>query len=478
MQNSITSFSEGSHRRGWELNKTKVLVTFAMILILSISLTYYIVKGTVESGGTYYLDIPFGDASYYVGKFSNGSTWMVNGDTWQCEAVSTDASQIINWASGNLTSGRTWKEKIVVKDDFIITNTVKISSYTILEIDGKWTLANGVNKNVIENLNLTSGDTSIEIRGGRIDGNGANQNAGSIIYWSGVQDGIIEGMYLESSYNSIIKIVKPSGVLTETNRIFNNRIRTSTHKHGIEAPYDCSIFSNYIDYNKEAGIYSFSSLGAGGLLISDNHLWGNLRGIWFKGSNDNSIIANYIEFNYWEGIYIESYSTLPSDHQQIIGNCLKQNSREGANLYNAIYLKGLVTNPIWNIIINDNRIYDATYHKHAIFGEYVAYATICNNVLQSYSSPIISGVDGPSSIIKNNRGFVTENYVSATNTTATTFVFNHGLAGTPDFVCYSFNTTAITGHSWTSTSTQITVTVTGSGLPEIMACYCQCVYEP
>jgi hypothetical protein len=61
-----------------------------------------------------------------------------------------------------------------------------------------------------------------------------------------------------------------------------------------------------------------------------------------------------------------------------------------------------------------------------------------------------------------------ENIVlNVANTTATTFVFNHGLASTANSVQVSFNFTGWTSWTWTSTTTQVTVTITGT-LPAAM----------
>jgi hypothetical protein len=80
-------------------------------------------------------------------------------------------------------------------------------------------------------------------------------------------------------------------------------------------------------------------------------------------------------------------------------------------------------------------------------------------------------------VVRDNMGYVTENWVSGANTTATTIVLNHGLAGTPQYVFASFNTTAITGYSWMATSTQITITVTGT-LPASYTAYAYVKYNP
>jgi len=56
---------------------------------------------------------------------------------------------------------------------------------------------------------------------------------------------------------------------------------------------------------------------------------------------------------------------------------------------------------------------------------------------------------------------------TAVNTTATTFVFGHYLGGTPMGVLARFNTTEITGWTWTADSTQISITVTALNLSKI-----------
>jgi hypothetical protein len=70
--------------------------------------------------------------------------------------------------------------------------------------------------------------------------------------------------------------------------------------------------------------------------------------------------------------------------------------------------------------------------------------------------------------IVDNVGFVTENTVlNVANTTATTFMFNHGCASTVNSVLPSFNFTGWTSWTWTSTTTEVTITITGT-LPAAM----------
>jgi len=79
--------------------------------------------------------------------------------------------------------------------------------------------------------------------------------------------------------------------------------------------------------------------------------------------------------------------------------------------------------------------------------------------------------------VTSNIGYVTENSVSGSNTTATTAVINHGLAASATNVQCSFNFTGWTSWTWTSDATQITVTVTGT-LPASWTTYIYAVYKP
>jgi hypothetical protein len=95
----------------------------------------------------------------------------------------------------------------------------------------------------------------------------------------------------------------------------------------------------------------------------------------------------------------------------------------------------------------------------------------CTTPFYNFTNPF------PSEIIKYNVGFVTENSFSGANTTATTAVINHGLASTANYVWVSFDSSAITGYTWTSSATQVTITPTGT-LPASWTCYVKAEYVP
>ncbi|MEM3442961.1 MAG: hypothetical protein QXM86_03795, partial [Candidatus Bathyarchaeia archaeon] len=59
-----------------------------------------------------------------------------------------NASQVIQSAINSLTADRTWKEKIILKGDITISNTIIVRSYTILEFQGKITVTDNANIDV------------------------------------------------------------------------------------------------------------------------------------------------------------------------------------------------------------------------------------------------------------------------------------------------------------------------------------------
>jgi hypothetical protein len=108
------------------------------------------------------LAYPEQTASYIV--FQDGSyTKMKNGTTGQIDAYSTNASQIINWALGNLTSERTWYEKVMLKGNFTCDSPIQIGNWTELCGTAAIYMKAGTRTNIIQNLNRATGNHHIYI---------------------------------------------------------------------------------------------------------------------------------------------------------------------------------------------------------------------------------------------------------------------------------------------------------------------------
>ena len=82
---------------------------------------------------------------------------------------------VIQKALDNLPT-RTQKEKVSLSGDFIVTDTIKIPSYTILELKGSIKLANNLNKLLVQEINPIGENTDIVMIGGTYDGNKENQD--------------------------------------------------------------------------------------------------------------------------------------------------------------------------------------------------------------------------------------------------------------------------------------------------------------
>ncbi|NVM23725.1 MAG: right-handed parallel beta-helix repeat-containing protein [Desulfobacterales bacterium] len=88
------------------------------------------------------------------------------------------APHSIQAAINNLTPDRSWKEKVVCKGKFTISAPLLLPSYTILDLSkAVITLADASDCDMIRNAEIVAGNTQIEVIGGILGGNGANQGA-------------------------------------------------------------------------------------------------------------------------------------------------------------------------------------------------------------------------------------------------------------------------------------------------------------
>lgn len=111
-----------------------------------------------------------------------GTTYVLNGLTNAVDNSSSTATTMIQWALDNLTASRTTKEVVKVIGPYSIT-TLTMPSYTLLDLrDARLTQAAATNLNLLINNDTSGGNTQIEIAGGILDGNKANQTADGTNY--------------------------------------------------------------------------------------------------------------------------------------------------------------------------------------------------------------------------------------------------------------------------------------------------------
>jgi len=128
--------------------------------------------------------------SYLIFK-ADSTIYARNGKTGAIDYSGTDASTVIQSALDALTRGRTWKEKVIAKGDYVFSGKISIPSKTFLVID-KVSLSNGYSETSVF---LISAKNDVELHIGELDGNKANQTSGisGIVIDGGSQDVIIHG---------------------------------------------------------------------------------------------------------------------------------------------------------------------------------------------------------------------------------------------------------------------------------------------
>lgn len=263
--------------------------------------THPIIK--LEDDWNNLLDHGLVKAASYVVRV-NGSTYeAINGDTGKIAFSGADASTVIQAALNGLTSGRTWKEHIVLKGLFSLSAKISIPSYTVLGLSSaKISLANSVNDHVFE----CDTKTEVEILGGEIDANGAGQGVGE--YY---------GIHLLKSTNVLAKGVhlinaKKYGLVSEGTSIArcSNIVISDCH---LSDNTDTQITFDYTDDSK----------------IMNNFLSGGGYGIVIGGISGGTQIAtrliisgNAVKTSTQSGIYLYGGSSYISIIKNIIDSCV------------------------------------------------------------------------------------------------------------------------------------------------------------
>lgn len=351
---------------------------------------------------------PFSDFRYMV--IASGSTYQLkNGTDGQIPYSSPDSSAVISAAFGNLTTGRYWKETVELKGQINLSSSISIPSYSKLIILDKLFLTNNANTSMIVNANPTTGNTQIEISGGELDGNQANEQAQSgcpiWIYnttFLKVHDTVIH----DSAFYGIR--LAPPGAINDpfmTYEVFSNQFYNNRNDHMILGAAG-TITKNIM---KDKVIYNYISLvNASGVSITENLLLNNSAGQY-------GIAFEYASFD----------NTVA--HNTIINcNC-------GIDIYAS-------TGGYWNTI-SDNIIIGEARDYYGIAVESGGNNTIANNVIDGFTNTTkgygiwlyqTSGNDVHDNKFKNTRfGIVlnaadTSNQIHDNDFTNTTSIFSNG----------------------------------------------------
>lgn len=268
----------------------------------------------------------------------------------------------IQHALDGLTVGRTWQEKVLLKGDLTIATTLKVPPYTVLQIDGKLTLANGSNCDLIRNKDFDAAfDWYISICGGIIDG-GTQTATSNGIHFQGTQRSSIFNCRIKNVYQRGIWLDASATFNTGVAHVLNNWIEDSDNgivvsTSGAAGSADHIICNNDIGGCTTNGIL----LSSGGACNVNNNLsWNNGYGIQLYAADGNSVCNNRIDWNLYYGMMIAGASSVNT----IVGNRCWVNSVDAANTYDGIY----VLDSNFNVITsNISRTYaGAVYQRYGI----------------------------------------------------------------------------------------------------------------
>jgi parallel beta-helix repeat protein len=232
----------------------------------------------------------------------------LNGKTGRVEFSGTDASTVIQSALNALTSGRTWKERVVLKGDFTISSKVTLPNYLVLDLRGaKLTLADGVSDNMFDTVTAKN---DIEIIGGILDGNKANQTAGEVIFIQGATSTNIKiiGVTIQNATERAIRVEDAADI-----EIKGCLIKNSGDRHIVLGRVGrVKIIGNTLDTNDANPAILVSSSGGDSykVEIKDNViLTSYLSAILFDGDYsqyDHEVEGNIIDDAGQSGIWINS----------------------------------------------------------------------------------------------------------------------------------------------------------------------------
>lgn len=396
------------------------------------------------------LELPYEQASVTI--YKNGSTIIAENATGKEMFRSTNASYIINSAINAMLDLPGYYGKIfIAKGIYELSNTIRFTVPVLFRGEGIDSTILRLDSNVDCNITETAFTSTgywLTIEDMTLDGGTSNENTIGIYYASNAKDTLIRNVMV---YN------------------------TTLYNIYITAPWNNKIESVVIEgSNSSIGLYA----GIGSDLKISNSKFLYLKNAFDIRTSHSSMIGSFIYENIQHGGVMNW-----GDGFNLIGNVFQGNSFNNAGVYSSLVIERQVT----NIKIQGNT-FDGLIGSTNYPFQHIAIMTdqgttpkgivIEGNSFNHTATQII-GIQAAvtDKIVKNNLGYVTEKVFSGTNTTATTAVLNHGLTAAATGVWVSFSDSAITGYTWSSTATQVTITPSGT-LPASWTVYVRAEYTP
>jgi parallel beta-helix repeat protein len=409
----------------------------ALVLIaclVSSSIVYYVFGVSPSSAFTISSGVYPGAPCYTVWR--EGDYYFAKDANGEIDYSGTNASYVINSALNALTVGRTWKEKVVIIGSITLTHDIVMNDYTCLEVLGKLTLADHINRPVIRNKPTARPPSgvmlsySLEVCGsGVIDGNRANQDTHLTDYGFGVSgidfenatDVMIHGITIQNcrcdgislNYGQRIQVygVTATGnyydgifcYMETHNATITNNICIGNGRAGIDVNGRADlgmkasqiVISNNVCNDQQGNLTVSGGIiceDARDLIISNNVICNNNRpgseseetgfGIDLSFCVSCVVSNNYIYQNKGSGIRLYSYWGA-SDYNNIVGNIISGGNR--TTLY------GIWLEEANHTQISGNKIWGCKYEGIRLYSSW--FTLISSNSLSS-NGLVASGSSG------------------------------------------------------------------------------------
>ncbi len=451
------------------------------------------------------------DANYIIYSGS-GIYWAKNGTTGVIDYSGSNASTVIqSTLTSGLTASRTWKETVALRGNISLSNAIAIPSYTTLNLsESKLTLtfstgSETYTEGAFYNSGKASGNTDIEIIGGKIDNNNICYRLLSL---TNVDRFKISGVHFYQSKS----IASGSIDVRSQNGVIENNIFENTWILNVidQAKYVKVCNNSMINtYDSGVSLGSAATYPVKNIVVRDNsmYLTGSTEGFGVDvfGDIENVVVeGNWVSGSAYNGIYVQpdGASLLFPRHVRISSNTVicPRNSRscittEGnvaaGNVHDVViennYCFAPLVEPciyihpsksikvigntcdgngadiagisctadggnIEDVMIHQNRVSNVSYGLHFLL---IGATTISdvdaswNNLSGSATGSLVDG-SIPSANIRffKNRNYVTEKS-GLSNINSPSGSFAHGLASPPTYVSFMASGSTPTQFSWT-----------------------------
>jgi len=364
-------------------------------------------------------------ASYIIWK-EGDKIYAKNGHTGQIPYEDDDAATVIQAALDALTSGRTWKEKVVLKGNFVISRQIDLPSYLTLVIDGSLKASSDFAGGAGGIMLRAADEKHIDIFGGVLDGNDTVGCAIALDGWN--ENCTVQGVEVKNIADGGSAAIRAYGekILVRRNYIhdvgFSGLLGSGAPTDQV-IPVDLKdsvITENFIFGVKD---YCLVLQHPYNVVVSNNVLKGT-GSAKYPQSTGGGLMARYSEYcvykkniiyeNYYEGINIgiHAYHGETSHHNVIEGNIIFNNNQAGlpGSLRPGIKLDSPYSDSPaeYNSIVNNIVIDDQSTPTQA-YGIQVAGLAIRKNII---SNNYVTGQGRTGIIVGGSRQQVTGNIVN------------------------------------------------------------------